>query len=181
MLSFGRPFPQHSPHLFPETSFYNYLVAPFWTDNDITRGVGEVSYQVYEDSEMESLSWVSTYISQQQQADFRATWMLVAEWRNVPEYLGEEDSVISSCMGSGTQGQIQGLTGGFQTTPWVSQGGFQTTPRVPQGVSRPHPGSHKGVSRPHPGSHKGVSRPHPGSHKGVPRPKKKVTGAKCKD
>ena len=88
-MSFGRPFPHHSPHLFPATSVYNHVVAPFWTDNDITGGVGEVSYQVYNNSLSESLSWVSTYISQQQQVNFNGTWMLVAEWRDVPEYLGD--------------------------------------------------------------------------------------------
>ncbi len=90
IISFGRPFPYHSPHLFPGTS---YLVAPFWTDNDITKGVGEVSYQVYDNCQSESLSWVSTYISQQQQLNFSGTWMLVAEWRDVPEYLRDTNIV----------------------------------------------------------------------------------------
>ena len=94
IISFGRPFSSHSPHLFPGTSFYNYLVAPFWTDTDITEGVGEVSYLVYDKSQSESLSWVSTYISQQQQISFTGTWMLVAEWRDVPEYLGDT-SIVS--------------------------------------------------------------------------------------
>jgi len=66
---------------------YNYLIAPFWTDSDITNGVGEVFYRVYEDSE--PLSWVSTYVSQQEQVSFSGTWMLIAEWNNVPQYLGE--------------------------------------------------------------------------------------------
>ena len=94
LISFGRPFPYHSPHLFPGTNFYDYLVAPFWTDTDITEGVGEVSYQVYDNSQSETLSWVSTYISQQQQIKFTGTWMLIGEWRDVPEYLGET-SIVS--------------------------------------------------------------------------------------
>lgn len=90
ILSFERPFPYHSPHFFPGTNFYSHdLVAPFWTDNDITEGVGEVSYQVYENSQSESLSWVSTYISQQQQINFIGTWMLIAEWKDVPKHQGE--------------------------------------------------------------------------------------------
>ena len=92
IISFARPFPYHSPHLFPGTSFYNFLVAPFWTDNDISRGVGEVSYWVH-NNRTESLTFVSTYISQQQQVNFSGTWMLVAEWRNVSEYLGDTSIV----------------------------------------------------------------------------------------
>ena len=89
IISFGRPFPSHSPNLFPGTSFYNYLVSPFWSDNDITNNVGEVSYQIYNESQSEALTFISTYINQQQQVQFTGTWMLVAEWKNVPEYFGE--------------------------------------------------------------------------------------------
>ncbi len=92
-MSFGRSFPSHSPNIFPGTSFYNYLVAPFWSDNDITNGVGQVSYQVYNDSQSEALSFVSTYVKQQQHVNFTGTWMAVAEWKGVPEYLGEVTTV----------------------------------------------------------------------------------------
>lgn len=68
-------------------------MAPFWTDSDISEGVGEVSYQVYDNSQSESLSWVSTYVSQQQQINFIGTWMLVAEWRDVPKHQGELTTV----------------------------------------------------------------------------------------
>ena len=93
IISFSRPFPYHSPHLFPGSSFYSFLVAPFWTDNDISNGVGLVSYQVH-DGTTESLNWVSSFISQRQQIRFNGNWMLVAEWRNVPKYLGDASIVI---------------------------------------------------------------------------------------
>jgi len=93
LISFGRSFKSHSPHLFPETDFYNYLVAPFWSDNDITNGVGEVSYQTYNNSQSEALTYVSTYIKQQHQVNFSGTWMLIAEWKNVPQYLGDNNRV----------------------------------------------------------------------------------------
>lgn len=95
ILSFARPFPYHSPHLFPGTSFYNFLVAPFWSDNDIRRDVGAVSYWVYT-GQSDSLTFVSTYISQQEQVKFNGTWMLAAEWSSVPEYLGNL-SIVSLC------------------------------------------------------------------------------------
>ena len=93
IISFSRPFPYHSPHLFPGTSFYSFLVAPFWTDNGISNGIGSVSYQVH-DSTTESLNWVSSYISQHQQIRFTGNWMLVAEWSNVPKYRGNRSIVI---------------------------------------------------------------------------------------
>ena len=92
IISFSRPFPYHSPHLFPGSSFYQFLVAPFWTDNDISNGVGSVFYQVH-DIMTESLNWVSSFISQRQQVRFNGNWMLVAEWRNVPKYLGDTSIV----------------------------------------------------------------------------------------
>ena len=88
IISFSRAFPYHSPHFFPGTSFYNFLVAPFWTDNDISSGIGSVSYQVH-DSATESLTWVSSFITQNHQIRFNGNWMLVAEWRNVPQYHGD--------------------------------------------------------------------------------------------
>lgn len=90
LLSFNRSFQSHTPHFFP---LANYLVAPFWADIDITNGVGEVSYEVNDDSQSESLSWVSTYISQQQQINFTGTWMLLAKWKDVPKYLGDTSDV----------------------------------------------------------------------------------------
>ena len=60
--------------------------------------MGGVSYQVFDNSQSESLSWVSTFISQQQQINFTGNWMLVAEWKDVPEYLGESSIVSIKCL-----------------------------------------------------------------------------------
>ena len=49
--------------------------------------MGEVSYWMYI-NQSDSLTYVSTYISQQEQVKFNGTWMLAVEWNNVPEYLG---------------------------------------------------------------------------------------------
>ena len=92
ILSFGRAFPYHSPHPFPGTSFYNFLIAPFWADTDISGGVGNVSYELHE-NETDAMGWVNTFISQQQQINFTGSWMLVAEWRNVPAYQGQQTEV----------------------------------------------------------------------------------------
>ena len=101
IISFSRPFTYHSPSLFPGSSFYNFIIAPFWTDNDISRGVGQVSYWVYDnETESESIDFVSTFISQQEQVEFSGTWMLTAEWRDVPEYLGNTAIVKTSHRGN---------------------------------------------------------------------------------
>ena len=92
IISFGHPFAYHSPHPF-QNDFNNYLVAPFWTDNDITHGVGEVSYQIYGSNQSEALSYISTYISQQEQIRFTGKWMLLAEWKKVPKFHGNAEIV----------------------------------------------------------------------------------------
>ena len=89
LFSFGRPFQFHTPHLFPGT---NNIVAPFWADSDITNSAGQIMYEVH-DTFTDALFWVSTFISQQQQTNFSASWMLVAKWDDVPQVHGSTDVV----------------------------------------------------------------------------------------
>jgi len=70
----------------------SFLVTPFWSDNDISKGFGQVSYEVHS-FQSDAMAWVSTFISQQQQVDFTGSWMLIAEWKNVPQYLGPSTKV----------------------------------------------------------------------------------------
>ena len=58
-----------------------------------------MSYWVHSNPS-ESLAFVSTYISQQEQVHFTGTWMLTAVWRDVPEYLG--NTGIVNCIASYT-------------------------------------------------------------------------------
>ena len=60
-------------------------MAPFWADNDITSGQGQVSYEVH-DIPTEGMEWVGTFVSQQVQTSFSPSWMMVAEWKEVPEF-----------------------------------------------------------------------------------------------
>ena len=60
------------------------MVAPFWADHDI-RPEGEISYEVHNTS-TSLMSTVSNFIRKTQQNEFSGTWMLVAEWSNVPQY-----------------------------------------------------------------------------------------------
>ena len=64
----------------------NYIVAPFWANSD-TRISGEILYEVHADtSRSESLNAVSQFIRHDHNNRFAGTWMLVTEWREVPEY-----------------------------------------------------------------------------------------------
>jgi hypothetical protein len=87
LFSFGRPFPYHEPLAFPAASYYDTLVAPFWADADISGVNGQVFYSVHNNSDV-ALNWVSTFISQQQEIMFLGSWMLVAQWKDVPQHLG---------------------------------------------------------------------------------------------
>ncbi len=94
-LSFGRNFTESSPELFPGPDF---LVAPFWADLDISNGVGSISYEVHtETDDTTLLADVSNFIRNITGSQFGGRWMLLAEWRNAPQYSGFPDLSIVSC------------------------------------------------------------------------------------
>ena len=68
--------------LFPNSSNYSYIVAPFWADHD-HRVAGQVSYEMYPKSS--EVSFVNRFINQKTGNNFEGSWMLVAKWDNVPE------------------------------------------------------------------------------------------------
>jgi hypothetical protein len=62
-------------------------VAPFFTDIDISFGIGQIIYAVYNDTIPEGiLSSVNSVINEHMLTDFKAEWLLVATWENVPEF-----------------------------------------------------------------------------------------------
>ena len=68
------------------TSNSEYIVAPYKADTNIGSGQGGVSYELHNISTSPSLlSQVNSFIRKQKQNKFAGTWMLVAEWRNVPQ------------------------------------------------------------------------------------------------
>ena len=84
-ISFGQRLTSlQNPNLFNASDDLEYLVAPYWTDIT-TRSSGSVSYVVLtNETSLSLLQRVSKYIQQEEQNSFSGTWMLVAEWRNVP-------------------------------------------------------------------------------------------------
>ena len=63
------------------------LVAPFFTDIDISRDIGQVSYEIHTDSSSTGiLSQVNSLINEHKQTQFNGQWLLVATWEDVPAY-----------------------------------------------------------------------------------------------
>lgn len=92
-LSFGRPI-TCCPSLTSNATTSDYIVAPFEADTNIAAGQGQVSYEVHNDSTSPNLlSRVNSFIHQQKQNSFAGTWMLVVEWRDVPQS-GQANSMV---------------------------------------------------------------------------------------
>lgn len=63
-----------------------YVVAPFWSDVDVSHGYGGVFYCVFTDGD--ELDSVSNFLTNQTGSGFSGTWMLVAQWNQVPLFAG---------------------------------------------------------------------------------------------
>ncbi len=83
IFSFGREAHLYNPILFPESMFYNYLVAPYWVNFDI-RQFGSISYEIHR-TITDKMSVVNNFIQQQEDEEFVGTWMMVAFFNEVPQ------------------------------------------------------------------------------------------------
>ena len=84
-MSFGGNFSNYSPQRFP----YGYypLIAPYWTDIDLSSDVGNVMHSVYtNESESDYIELVNEFLANTETNDFIATSMLVAQWIDVCPY-----------------------------------------------------------------------------------------------
>ena len=69
------------------------MVAPFFTDIDITSGVGQINYEVHtEATSLSLLSCVNSLINYHAQTEFNGVWLLVATWDGVP--LNSDTSIV---------------------------------------------------------------------------------------
>lgn len=81
-FSFEREAHLSNIPVFPESTAYSYLVAPYWLNFNTHHGT--VSYEVH--SGVSGLiSVVNNFIQQQDDKDFVGTWMLVATFEDVPQ------------------------------------------------------------------------------------------------
>ena len=84
----------YEPYLFPGPDPHS-LVAPFFTDIDISRGVGQISYEIHTTATSEYLlSNVSMLVNEHTGAEFSGEWLLIAEWRDAPAF-GQSLNIVS--------------------------------------------------------------------------------------
>ena len=77
----------NTPQRFSASSPFTYIVAPFWSNNDISNRIGNITYEVHTTEVSQSqIALVSSFISQQQQVQFNGSWMIVAKWNGVPQF-----------------------------------------------------------------------------------------------
>ena len=90
---FGRNAFYVKPVLFPDTSTYDYMIAAFWTVNDIAFS-GSVSYEVHSSETSSSLlRKVNFHINQKLDNDFEGSWMMITHWNQVPQYESSKNLV----------------------------------------------------------------------------------------
>ena len=103
IISFGSGFYEWNSELFPglEADVSNvYLAAPFWSDVDISSGFGSIFYEILsagDDRSEDLLASVSDFITNQTDRQFSGSWMMVAQWNEVPEFsfFGANDQVTT--------------------------------------------------------------------------------------
>ena len=65
------------------------LVAPFFTDIDISSGYGQINYEIHTKITSQFiLSQVNSVINDHAQTEFSGDWLLVAMWDEVPRFGG---------------------------------------------------------------------------------------------
>ena len=103
VLSFGQSFYEYIPERFPIPYGDTPLIAPYWTDIDLSGGVGNVTYTVY------TIENGSSYIDQVNEfihvatstveaidINFNATTMLVSQWINVCPFGNQQCSEVNN-------------------------------------------------------------------------------------
>ena len=74
------------------------LVAPYWTDSDVTVGIGSIDYEIHtSETSQHILSSIDSIINEHMETEFHGEWILLAEWNNVPQY-GGIINFVSSCI-----------------------------------------------------------------------------------
>ncbi|XP_021335883.2 uncharacterized protein si:dkey-32n7.7 isoform X2 [Danio rerio] len=126
-LTFKEPFYQYYPNLF--TAYYSTrdIIAPLWTDIDITRN-GAISYRQVTDGHV--LNRASRDVNQYfPNLNFSASWVFIATWDKVP-YYGYRRSVstFQIVLVSGkNMSFILMHYGSISQAPYQVQSGYDTT------------------------------------------------------
>ena len=90
---FDRELTTFTPYLFPGSGLSS-IVAPFFTDIDVSGGVGQIKYEIHNTATSEHLlTNVSNLINEHVGAEFSGEWLLIAEWKDVPAFGQSLDNV----------------------------------------------------------------------------------------
>ena len=85
-FSFDEAFTDYSSFEFPGVGL-NTLVAPMFCDIDISNERGRIRYEVHTQRSSPSLiSQVNLLINDYMNTEFPGTWMLIAEWKDAPQF-----------------------------------------------------------------------------------------------
>jgi len=96
ILFFGNQTTPCCPSPFPGSHDLDCIVAPYWTNISLSGGIGTVSYEIHTPTSSPALlSAVHSFIHQKEHNKFAGTWMLVTEWRDVPQS-GSSTSLVSA-------------------------------------------------------------------------------------
>ena len=96
-FTFDNVFTDYSNFEFPGVGI-NTLVAPFFCDQDISKGLGSIRYEIHTRKTSEALiAKVNLVINKKMGTDFSGVWTLLAEWKDAPEY-GRSHYFVSHCM-----------------------------------------------------------------------------------
>ena len=96
-FTFDKVFTDYSNFEFPGVGI-NTLVAPFFCDQDISKGLGTIRYEIHTWKTSEALiAKVNSVINKKMGTEFFGIWMLLAEWRDAPEF-GRSHDFVSHCI-----------------------------------------------------------------------------------
>ena len=87
-FTFDEAFTDYSSFVFPGVGV-NTLVAPYFCDIDVSNERGSIRYEVHTRRTSQSLiSKVNSLISDYMNTEYSGSWMLIAEWKNAPQFGG---------------------------------------------------------------------------------------------
>ena len=105
-ISFDKVFTDYSPFEYPGNSRVT-LVSPFFVDIDTSYGTGKIRYEIHALSQSPALfEDINHIINEQMDAAFAGKWLLLAEWRNCPEF-GRSQSIVSFLLNKCTSSALK--------------------------------------------------------------------------
>ena len=87
-ITFGYPYASYIPKQFPISQSLS-IVAPFWSDVDISDGIGNIYYHVYAETQSPLIARANEELALfTGEFMINTTWLMVVTWDGVPQFLG---------------------------------------------------------------------------------------------